>query len=194
MKKILAILLALLVMTACAGAEEALPAGAVPTEGGWLLPSGETVGLVLDESGAPLSLITVTAAASVPEETSRETAEAAVLAEYPGALVILAEAQEDGSRSASIITETLCGTVQAVGSRIVSRELRFGTFIAEGLLTADGARAALSMLRPEAAIAEIERDHDDGRILYEGEACIGGAEYEFELSASTGKLLEWERD
>ena len=37
-------------------------------------------------------------------------------------------------------------------------------------------------------------DEDDGMLLYEGDAWLDGQEYEFELDARTGRLLEWERD
>ena len=43
-----------------------------------------------------------------------------------------------------------------------------------------------------AVIDELELDEDDGLLLYEGEVYIGSSEYEFELSAKTGRLLEWE--
>ena len=37
----------------------------------------------------------------------------------------------------------------------------------------------------------IEKDMDDGRITYEGEIYYQGMEYEFEINASTGAVIEW---
>lgn len=198
MKKSLAMLLALMAMAASACAEDALllpPAGAEQMDGGWTLPSGEAVELTLDELGAPVSLITVTAAEfDAAGEQSLEGAEEAVRLEYSDALVLASEILTDGSRAVSVLTENLSGTVTVAGDGIVSRELRFGEYISDGRLTMDGARAALLLLRPNAEIAEIEPDEDDGTLIYEGEARMDGAEYEFEMNAKTGKLMEWERD
>ena len=44
-----------------------------------------------------------------------------------------------------------------------------------------------------ARIVDLELDHDDGRLRYEGVAEQSGKRYEFELSVS-GKIIEWERD
>ena len=47
---------------------------------------------------------------------------------------------------------------------------------------------------PGARILEIELDRDDGRTYYEGEAYANGYEYEFEVDAYTGAIIEWEVD
>lgn len=198
MKKIMAILLILAAMTACACAEDALtllPEGSETTDNGWILPSGERLELVLNEDGGPAALITGEAACSdETQEQSREGAEVAVLAQYPGALILSGETNEDGSRTVAVVTETLFGTIVVKGDGVTSRELYVGRFIENGTLTADGARAALKLLRPDAVLRELEKDNDDGLLLYEGEATVDGVEYEFEMNARTGKLLEWERD
>ena len=41
---------------------------------------------------------------------------------------------------------------------------------------------------------EIERDEDDGHIIYEGEIHYGNAEYEFEIDAASGDILSWDYD
>ena len=40
----------------------------------------------------------------------------------------------------------------------------------------------------------IEADHDDGRLVYEGEIHYGRVEYEFEIDGSTGAIIEWDAD
>ena len=40
----------------------------------------------------------------------------------------------------------------------------------------------------------IHRDRDDGRTVYEGSFVSGETEYEFEISASDGRILEWDRE
>lgn len=41
---------------------------------------------------------------------------------------------------------------------------------------------------------ELELDHDDGFILYEGEIHYQNMEYEFEIDASTGNFIKWSAD
>ena len=69
-----------------------------------------------------------------------------------------------------------------------------GEIYRDGMLTMEGALRVLRLHRPEAQFRALELDEDDGVYVYEGEAMIGNVEYEFELSVSSGKLLEWERD
>lgn len=40
----------------------------------------------------------------------------------------------------------------------------------------------------------IEKDRDDGQLLYEGKIVYSGVEYEFEISAVDGSVLDWEID
>ena len=46
----------------------------------------------------------------------------------------------------------------------------------------------------EADYIKIKKDYDDGRYTYEGEIYAGSYEYEFEICAETGRVLEFERD
>lgn len=46
----------------------------------------------------------------------------------------------------------------------------------------------------KASIKYIEMDIDDGHVTYEGEIVYEGTEYEFEISAEDGTILEWEVD
>ena len=43
-------------------------------------------------------------------------------------------------------------------------------------------------------IREFKLDEDDGRLVYEGEIKYRGVEYEFEVDAGTGKILDWDID
>ena len=40
---------------------------------------------------------------------------------------------------------------------------------------------------------EFKLDRDDGRVTYEGEYRVDWTEYEFEMDAYTGSILEWKR-
>ena len=40
----------------------------------------------------------------------------------------------------------------------------------------------------------IKADYDDGRLIYEGDILHDNVEYEFEISAETGKILSWESE
>ena len=43
-------------------------------------------------------------------------------------------------------------------------------------------------------IKEFEVEEEDGRRIYEGEVCLQEQEYEFEIDAETGTILEWDMD
>lgn len=206
--KTLLVALMLMALTLSAAAGEALPGAPasarvadIQTVGAYVchtleFESGEQAALYLDsETGAAVSLTTLLA---VEPETDaaqdRQLAEAAVLSEYPDALILFGEDADGGALLLHIISPGLSGAVQVHGDVICRRELTFGAFMREGRLTMDGALAAMSMYRPAAEFRALELEEDDGQWSYEGEALIDGREYEFEISAATGKLLEWERD
>lgn len=61
----------------------------------------------------------------------------------------------------------------------------------------DRARAiALSRVKGanSSHVRKLKLDYDDGRPVYEGEIRYKGWEYEFEIDAVTGRVLEWEKD
>ena len=68
---------------------------------------------------------------------------------------------------------------------------------AEGsAVTLEQARELVLERVPGAAASDvqIEQERDDGRDIYEGEVYYDGAEYEFEIDASTGSFIKWSVD
>lgn len=59
----------------------------------------------------------------------------------------------------------------------------------------DAIKMALEKV-PQAAKenVRIHLDYDDGKAIYEGSIIYDGVEYDFEIDASTGVLLEWEQE
>ena len=50
---------------------------------------------------------------------------------------------------------------------------------------------------PEASVSDIRefgKDYDDGKLYYEGKIVLGNTEYEFEIDASNGNVVKWEKD
>ena len=207
MKTLLAAIVLMALMLSAA-AEEALPG--VPdsanvtdtqTVGSYIchtleFETGEQAALTLDsKTGAAISLVTFLAAEPDAEAAQdRQRAEDTVLSEYPDALILFGEDADGGAKRMYVISPEFGGAVWVQGDIICRRELNFGAFMRDGRLTMEGALMAMSMYRPEAEFRALELEEDDGRWSYEGEAYIDGREYEFEISASTGRLLEWERD
>lgn len=64
----------------------------------------------------------------------------------------------------------------------------------QAALDEEGARALVLARIPGATIVEFERDIDDGRVYYEGEAFLDGWEYDFEIDATAGEFIKWEAD
>ena len=182
-------------------AEGALPADAAVVSAErlgdlWLLrlaaDSGETLLLLADAGGMPVRLFTE---APAPEptggaQTASEAAEAA-LAALPGALVLQVDT-EGSEKAVRVATPCLFGTVWVSGGQVRRRSLTGGQFVSGGRLTLDGAYHAAQLTRPEAVFLAVEYDDEDD--AYEGDALLNGVEYEFQLDARTGRLLEWERD
>ncbi len=55
-------------------------------------------------------------------------------------------------------------------------------------------RIAMSQTGPGVQVTEVELDEDDGRILYEIELEGGPYEYELEIDAASGDILDFEKD
>lgn len=47
---------------------------------------------------------------------------------------------------------------------------------------------------PKAEIVELSLEEDDGRYEYEGTAILDGYEYEFEINANSGVIINWEKE
>lgn len=47
---------------------------------------------------------------------------------------------------------------------------------------------------PGATIIKLKLEKDDGRYVYEGEAILGDYEYEFEIDANSGVIIDWEKE
>ena len=67
-----------------------------------------------------------------------------------------------------------------------------------GDLISEGDAKALVLAKvpgaTEADIVKWKKDFDDGRWIYEGEIVFDGWEYEFEIDATTGTILDWDPD
>ena len=46
----------------------------------------------------------------------------------------------------------------------------------------------------ESNIREFKKDYEDGKLFYEGKIVLGKTEYEFEIDASNGNVVKWEKD
>lgn len=160
--------------------------------------TGEQLILTCDGvTGEMLTLYGMCTTLSPDALPDADTAKNLLSAEYPDALVISSlESQTDigDVLRLNVISPEFCGYVLFDANGICGRNFTFSECMAENRLTQQGAVAVLELLRPGAKITEIEFDSDDGLLLYEGESYVDGVEYEFEIDACTGHLLQWDRD
>lgn len=157
--------------------------------------TGEELTLTSMNSGEKLFLQTYRSAESAAngQEVARERAEELVKRDYPECRILFFKEDSDGKRI-GVAADDFCGSIVVDADLIRSRELESGKIFQNGALTLDGALKILKLHRPDAEFRALELDDDDGFRAYEGEALVSGEIYEFKLDASTGKLLEWERD
>ena len=161
-----------------------------------LMPeTGEEIRIACDAQGAVVSVQTQRDADfdSLATTVEKERAQQLVQAAYPDCRILFSQTV-DSTRQVGIAEDDFCGVIVVADDQICSRSLQMGEIYQNGMLTREGAKRVLALHRPQAQLLEIELDEDDGVYVYEGEALVDGAEYEFELSASSGKLLEWEWD
>lgn len=65
---------------------------------------------------------------------------------------------------------------------------------ASTIISVEQAKQIAAAKAPNATIYKIKLDNDDGRLIYEGEMKEGYIEYEFEIDAQTGAILDWDVD
>lgn len=71
-----------------------------------------------------------------------------------------------------------------------------GSGSSQGISASDAKKIALAQVpgASESNIKDFEADMDDGRLVYEGEIRYNGMEYEFEIDAATGVILDWDAE
>ena len=124
-----------------------------------------------------------------------EKAAAALQAHTPDAVVNYAVRERDDGRyewNLFFVHDGRLGMGEVVEPDFSVRRVQFYD-MPENALTAPEIAEALMLEKGEIRIVDLELDHDDGRLRYEGVAEQSGKRYEFELSVS-GKIIEWERD
>ena len=126
-------------------------------------------------------------------KVDRARAEELVQQAYPGSHILFTRDDASG-KLLGVSGDDFCGTIVVSAEGVCSRDLEMGEIFRNGILTMESALKILALHRPEADFYALELEEDDGSWEYEGEALVDGEEYEFELNACTGKLLEWERD
>lgn len=132
-----------------------------------------------------------------------QQAQDAVLALYPEGTIASVTLERDDNRQKY---EVLFGTPDFAGKAevdpetgaVLDRDLDYTRagdgLTAAGPLTAEQAKALVLEKVPNGRIVSFEKDRDNGREVYEGEAVADGREYEFEIDAATGAMIKWEMD
>ena len=69
-----------------------------------------------------------------------------------------------------------------------------GSSSGSGQISRRKARSIVLSKVPGATIIELQLERDDGIYVYEGEARKGNYEYSFEINASSGVIISWEKD
>ena len=128
-----------------------------------------------------------------------------VLAQVPGATIVEFERDTDDGRAIYKGEAVLDGReyefeIDASTSAFLKDDVDDGwqggssSSAGQTALDEEGARALVLARIPGATIVEFERDIDDGRVCYEGEAFLDGWEYDFEIDATAGEFIKWEAD
>lgn len=131
-----------------------------------------------------------------------------VLAQVPGATIVEFERDTDDGRAIYKGEAVLDGReyefeIDASTSAFLKwdaddvddgRQGGSSTSAGQTALDEEGARALVLARIPGATIVEFERDSDDGRTIYKGEAVLDGWEYDFEIDAASGEFIKWESD
>ncbi len=77
---------------------------------------------------------------------------------------------------------------------LLESEVIYKTADADGLIGTERAKQIALEKAGGGTVRKIELERDDGRQVYEGEVVNGKTEYDFEIDANTGTILDWERD
>lgn len=139
---------------------------------------------------------------------TEETAQKAVTDEIKNAEILLTIVEYDDGYSryaVSFKTAELYGSyeIQPETGKIMKREIYMGTLPTApalkvdpvtGDIGIDKAREIALAKVPGAQVQKLQLEHDDGRAVYEGELRNGKWEYDFEIDAATGAILEWDQD
>lgn len=88
-------------------------------------------------------------------------------------------AQKQGTSGANTSAKGDKDTTSSAGSNLISEEK---------------ARAIVLAKAPGATFVEFKLERDDGIYVYEGEVRDSKYEYEFELNASTGVIIDWDKE
>ena len=126
-------------------------------------------------------------------------ARAAAAEALPGATLHYALLEEDDGRFEWKVfysegTSLGICSIQAETGEAYATEVFYD--LPEGTLTADRAVDALIAAKGALTLRELDLDLEErsGKYYYEGKAELNGTVYEFEISAATGDIVEWERD
>ena len=72
------------------------------------------------------------------------------------------------------------------------------TSLPQAKISADEAKeialAHASVAASEAAYIKVDTDYDDGRLIYEVEFVVKSIEYEYEIDADSGNILDFDRE
>lgn len=63
-----------------------------------------------------------------------------------------------------------------------------------GRISLEKAKSIVLAKIPGATITKLKLERDDGIYVYEGEAILGNYEYEFEINASSGVIIDWDKE
>lgn len=156
---------------------------------------GSEYSLYTDNSGAVRALKYDSSQDSTATEATltAEEAFAFITAVYPNARLLMANAERDDGRCEWVVLFADGGVIgeyelDAATGAILEYVLFYG--VAEDVDPV----GVISASYAGAEILNLDLGHDDGRLVYEGEARLDGGVYEFAVDADSGKLVEWEKD
>lgn len=130
---------------------------------------------------------------------TQDQAKAAVTNELSGATILSTVLdREDGlvEYEVQFTTETVSGkyTVHPETGAVLQRDIKFQPTATATAITPEAAKKIAQDRAPGATLYKFELDREDGRLVYQGELRKDWTEYEFEIDAATGAILEWDVD